>query len=137
MRCGASPSLLLHELRELGELSARAILDAVPPLSEIDPERCYVWWEMDLITAAGREAIRDVFIFVEDASELSIAAAGDPAPAVTLTSPASDQRRRRGLSKVAAALRLAAAATTSRTRLRVCACRRPSWISSWTWSESW
>ena len=94
MRCGANPSLLLHELRELGELSARAIMDAVPPLGEIDPERCYVWWEMDLATVAGREAIRDVFIFVEDACELSIAAAGDPAPAaVTQTSPASDAEK--------------------------------------------
>ena len=93
MRCGANPSLLLHELRELGELSARAIMDAVPPLGEIDPERCYVWWEMDLATVAGREAIRDVFIFVEDACELSIAAASDPAPAVTRTLPASDAEK--------------------------------------------
>jgi len=90
MRYGASPSLLLRELRQLGELSARAVLDAVPALSEIDPERCYVWWEMDLATSAGREAIRDVFIFVEDMCELSIAAAGDPAPAVAQTLPPSD-----------------------------------------------
>ncbi|MDR3753007.1 MAG: chemotaxis protein CheA [Terracidiphilus sp.] len=92
MRCGANPSLLLQELRQLGELSARAILDAVPPLSEIDPERCYIWWEIDLATGAGREAIRDVFIFVEDACELSIAAAGDPAPAAQ-NSPASDAEK--------------------------------------------
>ena len=90
MRYGASPSLLLRELRQLGELSARAILDAVPALSEIDPERCYVWWEMDLATSAGREAIRDVFIFVEDMCELSIAAAGDPAPEAAETVPPSD-----------------------------------------------
>jgi two-component system chemotaxis sensor kinase CheA len=81
MLCGAKPSLLLNELRQLGELSARAVLDAVPPLSEIDPERCYVSWEMELATAAGREAIRDVFIFVEDACELSIEPAAGPAPA--------------------------------------------------------
>ena len=90
MRYGASPSLLLRELRQLGELSARAILDAVPALSEIDPERCYAWWEMDLATDAGREAIRDVFIFVEDMCELSIAAAGDPAPEAAETVPPSD-----------------------------------------------
>lgn len=93
MRYGANPSLLLRELRQLGELSARAVLDAVPPFSEIDPERCYVWWEMDLATDAGREAIRDVFIFVEDMCELSIAAAGDPAPAVAQTLPPSDAER--------------------------------------------
>jgi two-component system chemotaxis sensor kinase CheA len=85
MRYGANPSLLLRELRQLGELSARAVLDAVPALSEIDPERCYVWWEMDLATGAGREAIRDVFIFVEDMCELSIEAGGESASAPTLT----------------------------------------------------
>jgi two-component system chemotaxis sensor kinase CheA len=57
----------------------------VPALSEIDPERCYVWWEMDLATGAGREAIRDVFIFVEDMCELSIEAGGESASAPTLT----------------------------------------------------
>jgi two-component system chemotaxis sensor kinase CheA len=101
MRYGANPSLLLRELRQLGELSARAVLDAVPALSEIDPERCYVWWEMDLATGAGREAIRDVFIFVEDMCELSIEAGGESASAPTLTptqnmtqnSPASDAEK--------------------------------------------
>jgi two-component system, chemotaxis family, sensor kinase CheA len=93
MRYGANPSLLLRELRQLGELSARAVLDAVPALSEIDPERCYVRWEIDLATGAGREAIRDVFIFVEDMCELSIAAAGDPAPSVARTLPPSDAER--------------------------------------------
>ena len=100
MRCGANPSLLLRELRQLGELSARAVLDAVPPLSAIDPERCYAWWEMDLATGAGREAIRDVFIFVEDTCELSIAASGDPAPAVAQTlSPSDAEKTARALEE--------------------------------------
>jgi two-component system, chemotaxis family, sensor kinase CheA len=93
MRYGANPALLLRELRELGELSATAVLDAVPPLSEIDPERCYVQWEMDLATDAGREAIRDVFIFVEDACELSIEAASQPAPAVAQSLAPSDAEK--------------------------------------------
>jgi two-component system, chemotaxis family, sensor kinase CheA len=80
MRCGANPQLLLRELRQLGSLSVRAVMDAVPPLAELDPERCYVLWEMELTTAAGRDAIRDVFIFVEDVCELSIEPAPDGAP---------------------------------------------------------
>jgi two-component system chemotaxis sensor kinase CheA len=52
---------------------------AVPPLAELDPVRCYVSWEMVLATDAEREAIRDVFIFVEDTSELSIEAAAPTA----------------------------------------------------------
>ena len=72
MRYGANPLLLLRELRQLGTLAVTALLDVMPPLGEIDPERCHVRWEMELATAAGREAIRDVFIFVEDTAELSI-----------------------------------------------------------------
>jgi two-component system chemotaxis sensor kinase CheA len=69
---GANPLLLLRELKQLGGLAVRASMAAVPPLNELDPERCYVTWEMVLSTAAERDAIRDVFIFVEDSCELSI-----------------------------------------------------------------
>jgi two-component system chemotaxis sensor kinase CheA len=72
MRCGANPLLLLRELGTLGGLSIRASMEAVPPLSEVDPERCYIAWEIVLATAADRDTIRDVFIFVEDACELEI-----------------------------------------------------------------
>jgi two-component system chemotaxis sensor kinase CheA len=76
MRDGTNPLLLLNELRQLGALSAKASMAAVPPLTELDPERCYVSWEMALVTTAGADAIRDVFIFVEDHCELAI----EPAP---------------------------------------------------------
>ena len=69
---GTNPLLLLHELRQLGGLSVRASMAGVPPLAELDPERCYVTWEMVLATSAGHDAIRDVFIFVADSCELSI-----------------------------------------------------------------
>lgn len=75
---GSNPLLLLHELRQLGGLAVRASMAAVPPLSELDPERCYVSWDLVLSTAAGRDAIRDVFIFVEDNCELRIEPATDP-----------------------------------------------------------
>ena len=69
---GANPLLLLKELRQLGGLSVRASMAAVPPIGELDPERCYVTWDMVLATPAGRDAIRDVFIFVADSCELTI-----------------------------------------------------------------
>jgi two-component system, chemotaxis family, sensor kinase CheA len=74
LRDGTNPLLLLNELRQLGTLEIKAGLTALPPLAELDPERCYVSWEMTLRTTAGAEAIRDVFIFVEDSCELSIEA---------------------------------------------------------------
>lgn len=72
MRCGASPLLLLRELGALGTARIAACLDAVPPLALLDPERCYISWEIGLKTGAGLDAIRDVFLFVEDVSELTI-----------------------------------------------------------------
>jgi two-component system chemotaxis sensor kinase CheA len=72
MLSGANPLLLLRELKGLGGLAMRASMAAVPPLEELDPERCYISWELVLATTAGRDAIRDVFIFVEDSCELVI-----------------------------------------------------------------
>jgi two-component system chemotaxis sensor kinase CheA len=52
----------------------------VPPLAELNPERCYISWEMVLASSLGREAIRDVFIFVEDNCDLVIAPATEDSP---------------------------------------------------------
>jgi two-component system chemotaxis sensor kinase CheA len=72
LRTGANPLLLLRELKQLGSLRAKASMAAIPPISELDPERCYLRWEMVLTTSASREAISDVFIFVADSCELTI-----------------------------------------------------------------
>ena len=75
MRNGADPLVLLRELRQLGGLAVRSDRSQVPNLGDIVPERCYVSWELVLTTEAGLDAIRDVFVFVEDCCDLSIEAA--------------------------------------------------------------
>ncbi len=72
MRNGSDPLLLLRELGELGKLNVRASMAAVPPLAELEPERCYICWDLTLATRAGADAIRDVFIFVEDSCDLAV-----------------------------------------------------------------
>ncbi len=69
---GTNPLLLLEELRRLGEWSAIAHLDRIPDLDDFDPERCYTYWDAVLTTGAGENAIRDVFIFVEDGAKIAI-----------------------------------------------------------------
>jgi len=81
MRTGTNPLLLLRELRQLGILRIKASMAAIPPLGELDPERCYISWEMVLSASAPREAIADVFIFVADSCELTIEPATEPAAA--------------------------------------------------------
>lgn len=93
MRFGANPILLLRELCTLGGCSIRASMAAVPPLAELDPERCYVSWEMILATAADRDTIRDVFIFVEDACELDIQAVAAVADEAVAAPRANDAER--------------------------------------------
>ena len=63
---------LLNELSSLGRYSVRIDTGSIPDFDEIDPERCYVNWIVDLYTDKGIEAIRNVFIFAEDYSELII-----------------------------------------------------------------
>ncbi len=69
---GTNPVLLLGELRRMGDCRVLAHMDAVPSLQDIDPERCALYWDIILTTDRGLNAIRDVFIFVEGDSQISI-----------------------------------------------------------------
>ncbi len=69
---GTDPLSLVRELEELGETYVMAHCEEIPWLEDLDPEVCFVWWDVLLTTDRGEEAIRDVFIFVEEESELSI-----------------------------------------------------------------
>jgi two-component system chemotaxis sensor kinase CheA len=69
---GTNPLLLLHELRGLGDCSVVAHVDRIPELDGFDPEQCYTFWDAVLTTGSGENAVRDVFIFVEDRAQLSI-----------------------------------------------------------------
>jgi len=69
---GMDPLSLLRELSELGECKVRLFTDEVPLLPELNPEACYLYWELDLRSACGLNAVKDVFIFVEDICEVSI-----------------------------------------------------------------
>ena len=69
---GTNPLLLLNELRRMGKAEVIACTDAIPELRDIDPEKCYTFWDIILTTGAGISAVRDVFIFVEHDSEVKI-----------------------------------------------------------------
>ena len=44
----------------------------IPTLEDLDGESCYTHWDVVLSTEQGENAIHDVFIFVEDESDLRI-----------------------------------------------------------------
>lgn len=71
-RTGTDPASLLDELKAMGEMIVTPLTDGIPPLSEIDPELCYFGWDCVLTTIQTVDAIKDVFIFVEDGSSIKI-----------------------------------------------------------------
>jgi len=75
---GTMISPLLAELAALGSSTISAQTSNVPELAQIDPESCYVFWDIVLTTDRGENAIKDVFIFVEDRCKLTIDVIDEP-----------------------------------------------------------
>jgi two-component system, chemotaxis family, sensor kinase CheA len=72
-RQGINPLTFLRDLEELGEIVRLAsVLDAMPPAEEMDPETCYLGFEIDLHASCDKNAIASVFEFVEDSSIVRI-----------------------------------------------------------------
>lgn len=69
---GTSPIRLLDELYSLGDCEVVANTFDIPALEDIEPETCYTSWDIILTTDKGIDAIRDVFIFIEEDSDISI-----------------------------------------------------------------
>ena len=69
---GLDPIPIIEELRALGECSVTPRPDTVPCLQELDPESCYLSWDIILTTQKGMDAIKDVFIFFQDNCDLAI-----------------------------------------------------------------
>lgn len=72
MASGMDPASLLDELRALGTCEIKTLLTGIPPLEQMQADQCYLSWEIELQTVKGINAIKDVFIFVEDESEIKI-----------------------------------------------------------------
>ncbi len=70
-RSGTRILLLIGELADMGSITVTSTTDAVPPLSEIDPEKCYMSWSIILSTTRSQDEVSDVFIFI-DPSVVSI-----------------------------------------------------------------
>ena len=66
------PLYLIRELRKLGELELVAQTGEMPALSEMEPDRPYIWWTGTLQTSAPRAQIDEVFEFVVGDCDLEI-----------------------------------------------------------------
>ncbi|MEW5846199.1 MAG: chemotaxis protein CheA [Bacteroidota bacterium] len=69
---GTNPLYLLDELCSLGDYKVFAHFNRLLGIKEINPNLCYTYWEVLLVTDKDVNAIHDVFIFVETDSKLEI-----------------------------------------------------------------
>lgn len=77
LRTGNDPFRLIRELYSLGQLVITAQTERLPAFSELDPENCYLGWNMLLKGGASREHIADIFEWVEGDCELRIYLEGE------------------------------------------------------------
>ncbi len=73
LRMGMEPLAFLRYLLNLGEIvHLTTLCDAMPHADEIDPECCYLGFEITLRSHASKEQIENVFAFCRDECDLYI-----------------------------------------------------------------
>ena len=73
LRNGMDPLSFIRYLATLGEIVHIVTLpDALPPLAEMDPESCYLGYEIQFKSQADKETIAGVFDFVREDSVIRI-----------------------------------------------------------------
>src|SRR5687767_1935031 len=78
---GNDPLRMLRELADLGDLNVVVSAQNLPGLCELDPESCYLSWDLTVETDATREVIDQVFDWAEGDCELQIRDEKAAAPA--------------------------------------------------------
>lgn len=95
LRRGTNPLALLDDLRDLGACTVEARLDALPDFAALDPEALAIGWIVTLRGAVTREAIEDVFLFVQDEVTLTLTPLGAvmeaPSPDLVAAAALQDQ----------------------------------------------
>jgi two-component system chemotaxis sensor kinase CheA len=69
---GLDPYTNIEELIESGECAIECDTANVPDLFEINPEKCYLSFDIKIKTKLSVKEIKDIFLFVEDDSEIII-----------------------------------------------------------------
>lgn len=69
---GTDPVTLVDELCALGTATVTAKVAGIPPLENLNPEQCYLAWDVELLSEQSPAKIKEVFLFVEDESEIRI-----------------------------------------------------------------
>ncbi len=69
---GMDPLPVIREISALGPCHITSLVDDLDDINQLDPEECHLAWDLVLTTDQSKNAIKDVFIFVEDDWEINI-----------------------------------------------------------------
>lgn len=71
LRNGSNPLDYLDDLRRLGACFVTALTGDIPAIEDLEPEFCFLKWDVTLNSDCDRAAIDDVFLFVQDEMTLT------------------------------------------------------------------
>jgi two-component system chemotaxis sensor kinase CheA len=93
LRLRNEPSRMFAELARLGGFAARADVSRVPPLDTLDPESCYLSWDIEMSGQISRAELDEVFDWVDSRCRLEFTPKADSAAAAPAQAePAPDIR---------------------------------------------
>jgi two-component system chemotaxis sensor kinase CheA len=82
LRLRNEPTRMFAELGRLGSFAANADVSRLPTLDALDPESCYLSWNIEMSGEIPRPKLDEVFDWVDSHCRLEFTATGGAAPAV-------------------------------------------------------
>ena len=86
---GNDPLRMMRELAELGDLTVHVDTTSLPSFADLEPQSCYLAWQLELAGEVAEEAIKQVFEWAEGDCDLELRRKGAAAPAVGAPSTAA------------------------------------------------
>ena len=84
---GNDPLRMMRELAELGELTVQVDTSALPAFADLEPQSCYLAWNLELAGDVAEDAIRQVFEWAEGDCDLELRRKGSVRNAAPATRP--------------------------------------------------
>ncbi len=85
---GNDPLRMLRELAELGDLTVAVDASNIPALDVLDPESCFLSWDLRLQTEVTREVIEQIFDWAEGDCDLKITEDAESSACASVAVPA-------------------------------------------------
>jgi two-component system chemotaxis sensor kinase CheA len=87
LRLRNEPTRMFAELARLGDIKVRADVSRLPALDTMDPESCYLSWDIELLGQVSRPQLDEIFDWVDAGCRLEFTAIGNPAVAEVPPAP--------------------------------------------------